>query len=162
MSKEGSVAPKERVNIRYRPSTEGAQEEVELPLRLLVLGDFTQREDDTPLEDRKRINVDKDNFNDVMRAQNLSVSLSVKNTLKPEDGDVAVKLKFETLDDFKPEKVAENVPALKEMLELRAALNALRGPLGNVPAFRRKIQEMLGDASARDKLLAELNLSNQA
>lgn len=162
MSKESSVAPKERVNIRYRPSIEGVQEEVELPLRLLVLGDFTRRGDDTPVEDRKRINVDKDNFNDVMRAQQLSLNLSVKNTLKPGEGDLSARLTFETLDDFKPEKVAEKIPELNEMLELRAALNALRGPLGNVPAFRRKIQELLGDVEAREKLLTELNLGDQA
>ena len=53
MSKEGSVAPKERVNITYKPATGNAKEEVELPLKLLMLGDYTQRPDPTPLEDRK-------------------------------------------------------------------------------------------------------------
>ena len=62
MAKEGSVAPKERVNVVYKPATGDAQEEVELPLKLLVMSDFTLKEDETPIEDRKAINVDKDNF----------------------------------------------------------------------------------------------------
>ena len=66
MSKEGSVAPKERVNITYKPATDGAQEDVELPLKILMHGDFTGRQDDRPLEDRKPINIDKDNFDKVM------------------------------------------------------------------------------------------------
>jgi type VI secretion system protein ImpB len=64
--KEGSVAPKERVNITYKPATGNAKEDVELPLKLLMLGDYTMRPDPTPLEDRKPINVDKDNFQKVM------------------------------------------------------------------------------------------------
>src|SRR5690349_17375844 len=65
MAKEASVAPKERVNIIYKPAGD-AQEDVELPLRILMLGDFTGRADETPVEERKPINIDKDNFNDVL------------------------------------------------------------------------------------------------
>jgi type VI secretion system protein ImpB len=77
MGKEGSVAPKERVNIVYKPATGDAQEEVELPLKMLMMGDYTQRADPRPLEDRKPINVDKDNFSKVMSEQKLSLSFSV-------------------------------------------------------------------------------------
>ncbi len=69
MSKEQSVAPKERVNITYKPATGNAKEEVELPLKMLMLGDYTGRPDPRPLEDRKPINVDKDNFSKVMSEQ---------------------------------------------------------------------------------------------
>jgi type VI secretion system protein ImpB len=72
MAKEGSVAPKERVNIVYRPATGGAQAEVELPMKVMVMGDFTQRTDDTQLEERKPISLNKDNFNDVMGQQRLN------------------------------------------------------------------------------------------
>ncbi|MGQ9366150.1 type VI secretion system contractile sheath small subunit [Azospirillum sp. ST 5-10] len=161
MSSESSVAPKERVNIRYRPATGDAKEEVELPLKLLMLGDYTLRPDDTPLEERQRINVDKDNFTDVMRSQNLAVTTSVKNTLAGDDSNLSVSLKFESLKDFEPEQVAEQVPELKTLLELREALNALRGPLGNVPAFRKKIEALLGDEAARSKLLDELKLATE-
>ena len=62
MSKESSVAPKERVNIRYKPATGNAREEVELPLKLLMLGDYTLKADETPIEDRKLSDINKDNF----------------------------------------------------------------------------------------------------
>ena len=77
MSKEGSVAPKERVNITYKPAIGNAKEEVELPLKMLMLGDYTQRSDPRPLEDRKPINIDKDNFQEVLAEQKLTLDLSV-------------------------------------------------------------------------------------
>jgi type VI secretion system protein ImpB len=156
-----SVAPKERVNIVYKPATGDAQEEVELPLKLLMLGDYTLRPDDTPVEDRRKIGIDKDNFNEVMRSQNLQLDLSVSNRLTDEeDAEMAVNLRFDTLKDFDPENVVRQIPELKSLLELREALNALKGPLGNVPAFRRRIQALLQDDETRAKLLQELNLDD--
>ncbi len=67
MAKESSLAPKERVNIVYRPSLGDAKEEVELPLKMLVMGDFTGSHDARPLEKREPVNVDKDNFNEVLK-----------------------------------------------------------------------------------------------
>lgn len=166
MSKESSVAPKERVNIRYKPATGNAREEVELPLKLLMLGDFTQKADDTPIEDRKLADVNKDNFNDVMRSYDLGLDLNVDNKLEDsESGEpeqMAVSLKFETLKDFEPENVARQVPELNRLLELREALVALKGPLGNVPQFRKMIQGMLDDSDQREKLLAELTSVTEA
>ena len=84
MAKQGSVAPKERVNIVYKPATGGAKEEVELPLKVMVMGDFTLRDDETPVENRKAINVDKDNFDDVLAAQNIRLNTTVQSTLSGE------------------------------------------------------------------------------
>jgi type VI secretion system protein ImpB len=158
MAKEGSVAPKERINIVYKPATGDAQEEVELPLKLLMLGDYLGRPDDRPVEDRKPINIDKDNFNEVMRKQNLKLDLNIRDRLSDEPGEeMGVSLTFDTLKDFEPEQLVRQVPELRQMLELREALVALKGPLGNVPAFRKMIQQALSDEQARDKLLKELN-----
>ena len=160
MAKESSVAPKERVNIRYKPATGDAKEEVELPLKMVVLGDYTQRADDTPVEDRALVNVNKDNFNDVMKSHNLSLDISTDNKLAeendPDAGKLSVSLKFSSLNDFTPEAIVRQTPELNKLLELREALVALKGPLGNVPAFRKAIQGVLGDEAAREKLLAEL------
>jgi type VI secretion system protein ImpB len=159
MAKEGSVAPKERVNITYKPSTGDAQEEIELPLKLLMMGDFTLKRDETPLEDRKAINIDKDNFNDVMKSQNLSLNLVVPNKLAEQEGEeMALSLNFDDLKDFSPEAVAEQVPELKALLNLREALTAVKGPLGNVPAFKKKIQALMKDDAAKEKILKELGL----
>jgi type VI secretion system protein ImpB len=160
MAKEGSVAPQERVNITYKPSTGNAQEEVELPLKMLFIGDYTGRADPRPLEERQPINVDKDNFQQVLAEQNLQVSISVPDKLSGDaDSSLSVNLKFKKLSDFGPDSVAEQVPELKKLLELRQALTALKGPLGNVPAFKRKISALLADEKQREKLMGELGIA---
>jgi type VI secretion system protein ImpB len=165
MAKDQSVAPQERVNITYKPATGDAQAEVELPLKMLFIGDYTGRRDERPLEDRKPVNVDKDNFQQVLAEHDLALTMTVPNTLTaPGEGEpgaeLNVSLKFKKLSDFAPDAVAEQVPELKKLLELRAALTALKGPLGNVPAFRKKIQALLGDIDAREKLMKELGLGD--
>jgi len=162
MAKESSVAPKERVNIVYKSQVGDAQEEVELPLKILMMGDYTGRADSTPLEDRKPINVDKSNFTEVMANQKLEASIEVTDKLSNEkDATLPVALNFQSLADFGPEGVVNQVPQLKQLLELRGALNALKGPLSNIPAFRKKIQALLGDMNGRQKLMAELGLSGE-
>ena len=159
MAKQASVAPRERINITYKPAIGDAREDIELPLQLLFIGDYTGKPDPRPLEDRKPINIDKDNFQQVLAEQNLSLDLSVPDQLSGEkDAYLAVHLKFKQLGDFGPEAVAQQVPELKRLLELRKALTALKGPLGNVPAFKRKIQALLNDRTQREKLVKELGI----
>jgi type VI secretion system protein ImpB len=158
-TKDQSVAPKERVNIVYKAQVGDAQEETELPLKILMVGDYTGKTDDTPLEDRKPINVDKANFGEVMAKQDLSAQVQVADKLSGEkDATLNLDLKFKSLADFGPEGLVDQVPELKKLLELRAALNALKGPLGNIPAFRKKIQALLSDVEGRQKLMDELGL----
>jgi type VI secretion system protein ImpB len=159
MSKESSVAPTERVNILYQSATGNAQEQVELPLKILMLGDFTGQKDERPIEERAPINVDKDNFSDVMAQQNLQVTLSVPDRLSQEEGaSMPVTLQFRNLSDFAPESIVHQVPELDTLLKLRTALNALKGPLGNIPAFRRRLQDLLNSADSREKLMKELGM----
>lgn len=164
MATDGSVAPKERVNIVYRPAMGDAKAEVELPLKLLVLGDFTLRDDDTPVEEMAPISVDKDNFNDVLKGQKLSLDLSVPNRLETnaaQDAALAVNLKFGSIDDFSPDAIVENVPELRQMIGLRDALKALKGPLGNIPDFRKQIQDLVQDEGVRARLLSELGIQEK-
>ncbi|MGE0433578.1 MAG: type VI secretion system contractile sheath small subunit [Planctomycetota bacterium] len=157
MADDGSVAPRERVNIMYKPATGGASQEKELPLKLLMMGDYTLREDSTALEDRKPINIDKNNFNDVMKSMDLKLDVNVANKLAEKEGEeMPVSLKFESLKDFGPEAIATQVPELKKLLDLRQALSALKGPMGNIPDFRKKLQELLGNEEAANKLLEEI------
>ena len=164
MGKDATVAPKERVNILYKTELGGAQEEVELPLNILVMGEYNPNvpEDEKSLEDRKTVSVDKDNFNDVLEKQNLGLTASVPDKLSGEkDASLTVELKFKNLNDFGPEAIVKQVPELRKLLELRNALTALKSPLGNVPAFRKKLQSLLGDEANRAKLMAELGIANK-
>ncbi len=129
MSRDGSVAPKERINIRYVPATGDAQEDVELPLSMMVVGDFSARSDETPIEDRTPINIDKDNFNEVLEGYAPNVKVNVDNRLSEEEGaQLGVDLTFKNMSDFSPEAIAKKVPELNSLLELREALVALKGP----------------------------------
>jgi len=163
MSKEGSVAPKERINIVYKPATGDVQEDVELPLKLMIIGDFTGKEDTRMLEDRAPISVDKDNFNDVLKAQALQIKLVVPNKLIDDDPEntLNVELKFDTMRDFAPDSLVSQVPELAKLIELRETLKALKGPLSNVPEFRRKIQEIISDENARSLVLKELGINEE-
>ncbi|QJD57919.1 type VI secretion system contractile sheath small subunit [Pseudomonas sp. gcc21] len=163
MAKDGSVAPKERVNVTFTPDTGGAQEEVELPLKLMVLGDFTQRQDDRKIEDRKPIAIDKNSFDEVLGKQDLSLTFAVPNRLQEDGGteDLAVQLKINSMSDFNPGSLVDQVPELKKLMELRDALVALKGPLGNAPAFRKAIESVLSDDDSRERVLAELGLADQ-
>ena len=129
---------------------------------MLVMGDFTQRVDESPVETRKPININKDNFNDVLASQKIKVDMNVPNALAKEGGEMAIQLNFKSIKDFEPEAVARQVPELSRLLELREALNALKGPLGNIPAFRKKIQAIIGDDKSRASILAELGADKPA
>ncbi len=155
----GSVAPKERINISYKSSTGGVSEDVELPLKMLIVDDFTGKENDDVIEDRDPVNVNKDNFNDVIKSHNLSMSFSVPNRLEENsDEDINVDLKINSMKDFSPAQIAEQTPELASLMELRRALQALKGPLGNVPAFRKTIQAILENDDTRAQVMQELGL----
>jgi type VI secretion system protein ImpB len=159
MAKESSIAPKERVNIVYRPALGEAKEEVELPLKMLIMGDFTGADGDLPIEKRETVNVDKDNFDEVLKASNITMNISVPNRLSQErNEEMSIHLRVEKMKDFGPEAIIDQVPELQRLLELREALRALKGPLSNVPDFRRKVQSLIKDEDSRRRLLAEIGL----
>src|SRR3954468_7863567 len=118
---------KPRVHIKYEVETEGASVEKELPFVVGVLGDFCGQPTGPlkPLKDRKFIQIDRDNFNDVMARMTPGLNLKVKNTLKDDGSELGVQLKFGSMDDFNPENVAQQVDPLKKLLETRDKLRDL-------------------------------------
>lgn len=153
----GSVAPKERINISYKPATGNAREGVELPFKLLVLGDFWQRQDDRIIEDREPEDINRQNFDEVMSDANLRLNFSVPNQLSQDkDSEVEVDLRVESLKDLEPDNLIQNIPALRKVFELRESLMALKGPLGNSPQMRRAIMAMLSDENQRGELMKEI------
>lgn len=161
MGKDASIAPKERINVTFKPATGGAQEEIELPLKVMVIGDFLHRFDERDLGDRKPVSINKSNFSDVMAKQDLNIEIAVPNRLLDgeEDSDISMKLSFQNMRDFEPEGIARQVPEVSKLLALREALVSLKGPLGNIPAFRKAIEEALADERQRTAVMQELGLS---
>lgn len=156
-----SESPKERINVTYKPATGDMNEEIEIPYKLTLLGEYNPNAKKIPIEDRKAIKINKDNFNDVLKEQNLSVTFDVANKLtNDEDSSLNVNLKINSIKDFSPERIVENVDELKVLMELRKSLTALKGPLGNLPAFREAIESAVQDKEERDNLMQELNINN--
>ncbi len=162
MSKQ-SESPKERINVTYKPATGDQSAEVEIPYKLTILGEFNPDEEAKSVEDKKVISVNKNNFNDVLKHQDLSLNFSVDNKLTQEEGSsLNVSLDLNSMKDFSPESIVENVDEMKKLMELRQSLISLKGPLGNVPAFRKAIESAISDETEREKLLGELSLADQA
>src|SRR3990167_8025647 len=136
MAKEGSVAPKERINVTFKPATGGAQEEIELPLKLMVLGDFTQRADDRKIEDRKPISIDKNSFDEVLAKQELNLTFAVPNRLQDdaEGDDMAVQLRINSMKDFNPANLVDQVGRVEVLHRVDAQLH------GHVVAFSVVLQ----------------------
>ncbi len=152
MAKDGSVGPRSRINIKYTAAIGDAQKEIELPLRMLVMGDFTGKADSTPLADRKAISVNKDNFHEVMSQQKLETKVAVKDKLTGDpDSQLSVNLKFDSLKDFTPGQVAHQVPELAKLMQVRDALMALKSDL-NKADFRKKLEQLVTDPELRSKL----------
>ncbi len=144
--------PPSRINIRYVKKTDGAQEKVELPLKLLLLGDYTLRPDDTPLDERKKIGIHKDNFDEVLKEQKIKVSMSVPNHLTGQQGDeLKVDLDIDSLKAFNPDEIVRRVPELAQMLEIRELLTDLKARVITNRNFRQALERIVKD---KDQLAA--------
>jgi len=141
-----------RVQITYDVETNGAMEKKELPFVVGVLADLSGAPKNAlkPLKDRKMVNIDRDNINDVLAGATPRVAMKVDNKLTGENTKLAVELNFKHMDDFEPAKVAEQVPALKELLEMRQRLTYLQSKMeGN-----DKVEELLADVLANTEKAA--------
>ena len=154
---------KPRVHITYEVETEGAQIERELPFVMGIMGDFAgdPSEPLKPLAERKFVQIDRDNFNDVMARLQPGLNIRVKNTLAGDDSEMAVGLKFRSIEDFEPARVAEQVPALKAMLETRAKLRDLMSKVDRSDELEGLLEQVLQDKDKLDKLSAELGLDKK-
>jgi type VI secretion system protein ImpB len=152
-----------RVSISYEVETGGAIEKKELPFLMGVLGDFTgQPTEPLPkLKERKFVEVTPDNFDDVLASMKPHLAFTVENKLSEESDapKLKVDLNFRSLDDFSPDAVARQVPALSKLLELRAQLSDLRGSLQTNERLDEVLQATLGDADKMAKLRSELGLA---
>jgi type VI secretion system protein ImpB len=145
-----------RVQLSYDVEIGDAIESKELPFVMGVMGDFTGQQDpDKPLpklKERKFVNVDLDNFDEVLDGMAPKASYRVKNKLSPEGGEFAVNLQFKSLDDFSPEAVVQQVEPLRKLLEARTKLSDLRNKL----AGNDKLEDVLSDVLSNTEKLKQL------
>lgn len=157
---DGSYAPKERINITYKTKTNGQNEDVELPLKLMVMANLKGK-NETPLEEREILHINKTNFDQVMKKLDITTNFSVKNTLKTEADELDVELNITSMKDFSPDNLAKQIPELNKLLQLRETLMALKGPMGNIPDFRKAVLEALKNEKTKEKLLLEIKQEEQ-
>lgn len=149
--------PPARVNIQLSVDKGNAQKKLELPLKLLVLGDFTQRKDGTRVVDREKININKENFDQVMKSMKLEVKTSVKNKLTADGGDLAVNLKIDSMKSFTPYEVAKQIPEIGNLIAARNLIKDLGSNLLDNREFRKRMETILKDKDASEGILNELN-----
>ena len=153
---DGSNAPKERINISYKAKTNGAAADVELPLKLMVMSNFTSDTNNIPLEEREPVSINK-----VMEQMGITTNFNVKNTISPDADEMSINLNIKSMTDFSPDNIVKQVPELQKLMALREALTALKGPMGNVPEFRKKLLAILSDAEKKEQLMLEIAKSKK-
>ena len=150
-----------RVQLSYDVQVGDAIEQKELPFVVGVLGDFAGQADPAKpaakLKDRKFVNVDLDNFDDVMDGMAPRASYRVANKLSTEGGEFAVNLEFRAMEDFRPEAVVHQVEPLRKLLEARTKLSDLRNKL----AGNEKLEDILAEVLSNTEKLGQLGTEAQ-
>ncbi len=147
--------PPARINLFLEVLKGDAKKKVELPLRMLVMGDFSGKDSGVPLTDREKINVNKDNFQGVMKSMNLKLDYAVKDKLKGGDNEMKVNLNFNDLNSFHPEAVANQVPQLGKLMATRNLLQDLRNRIISINDFRKELEKIVKDKNALSQLAGE-------
>ncbi len=154
---------KPRVHITYEVETEGAQIERELPFVVGVMGDFSgdPTQPLSPMADRKFIQIDRDNFNDVMARMTPGVRMKVDNKLTNDGTQMAVDLKLNSMTDFDPARIAEQVPALKALMETRNKLRDLMSKVDRSEELENLLEQVLKNEDELKTLSSQLGLGKQ-
>lgn len=152
-----SEVPKARINLKLDLHTGGASKKTELPLKLLVTGDFSNGQDASPVSERDKIDINKNNFNSVLSEYSPKINLTVENTLAGNGSEENIRLCFRDVNDFTPEQVARQIPQLKAMLAMRNLLRDLKANLLDNQTFRKELEKILIDPALSAELRSELS-----
>ena len=149
-----------RVQISYDVETNGAMQKIELPFVVGVLADLSGQPSTPmrPLKERKAVNIDRDNFNDVLAKSTPRVAMKVQNRLTDEDTKLAVELNFKSMDDFEPGRIAEQVPALKKLLEMRLELTQLLSKMEGNDKLDQLLADVLSNTEKAKELAAQMGI----
>ena len=161
--KKLSRVRKPRVHITYDVEIGDAEVQKELPFVVGVMGDFSG--DPTqklkPLKDRKFIEIDRDSFNDVLKRMNPGLNMRVENTLADDGSEMSVNLKFESMEDFEPAKVVEQVEPLKKLMETRDKLRDLASKIDRSDDLENVLEQVLSNTDQLKQLSGELGVEDE-
>jgi len=151
--KKARVRPP-RVHITYEVETGGALVLKEIPFVMGVIADLSgQPAEALPkLKDRKFVEIDRDNFDEVLKSAKPRLALRVDNTLKGDGSELAVELNFEKLADFRPENVVKQVAPLAKLQDTRNQLKDLLGRLEGNDRLEELLNAISDNSAVRDKL----------
>jgi type VI secretion system protein ImpB len=161
--KKGRVRPP-RVHITYEVETNGAIVLKELPFVVGVLADLSGQPKESlgRIKDRKFIEIDRDNFDEVLAKQRPRVAMKVDNTLKGDGSQLAVELEFQKLQDFEPEQVARKVKPLAELLEIRGKLKDLLSRTEGNDRLEELLDAIISKEEVREKLASSAAAGSEA
>ena len=151
---------KPRVHITYEVETEGAMVVKELPFVVGVLGDFSGHPTQPlkPLRDRKFIQIDRDNFNEVMKRMTPGLNMRVENALQDDGSEMSVQLQFESIEDFEPANVARQVEPLHKLLETRDKLRDLLTKIDRSEDLEHVLEQVLQNTEELKKFSSGLGV----
>jgi len=148
--------PPARINIQLSVDSGGAQKKMELPLKLLVVGDFKMDGDESRIVEREKININKDNFDGVMQSLNIALKTSVENRLKKDNSNLPIELEFNGIKSFEPMEIVKQVPDLNRLMAVRNLIKDLGSNLLDNREFRKRMETILKDKNSTKQLLEEL------
>ncbi len=152
-----------RVQITYDVEIGGAIQMKEIPFVVGVLGDLSGNPDEPlpKLKDRKFVEIDRDNFNTVLAGMKPRLAYRVDNKLTNDDSKIGVELRFKSLDDFHPERVAEQVTPIRKLVEARKKLSDLMGKLDGNDKLEELLQEVINSTESLEKLGKEVGKGSE-
>lgn len=152
--------PKSRLTLRYKTEVNGQPEDVTLPMRLAVMGDFSlghSKDRKVDLDERRIRNLDGRNTDAVMKDMGISLDFAVDNKIDPDKAEeLQVKLPIDSMKSFSPDEVAKHVPKLNGLLMLKSLLGEVLSNVDNRKEFRKLLGELMADQTALAKLTEEL------
>ena len=148
--------PPARINLKLDVGKGDAKKKIELPLKLLVAGDFSGKKQDKRVGDREKVAVDKNNFTQVMESMDLNLNYAVDNKLSDEGGSIPINLNIKDMNSFKPENVAKDVPQLSRLLAARNLIKDLKSNLLDNREFRKRLEKIINDPEAAKALQEQL------
>ncbi|HDY7775032.1 TPA: type VI secretion system contractile sheath small subunit [Vibrio vulnificus] len=154
---------KPRVHITYDVETEGTSLKKELPFVVGVMGDFAGQNTEAlkPLKDRRFIQIDRDNFDDVLKKMSPSVEFKVKNTMVDDGTEFAVNLQFQSMKDFEPASIVRQVDPLRQLMDTRNKLRDLMTKVDRSEELENVLEAVLHNTDNLSKLADELKLGQE-